>query len=119
MPERPHAPEFRAWPRGTKGGGKDGVTLFSAAQIEAHRALELIDRGLRLALANERGPGFESPTAGLGGFDSDPKRGDENKGSDGMAAPSGSFRWDGPEKPRAKPLPWGGPRRPDMAHLLR
>ena len=118
MPDRPHAPDFFGWPRGLKTRGE---VLFSAAQIEAHRALELIDRGLRLALSHERDPSRapedhrssttfdkEAPPPGeSGGF------GDASGGG-----PPGGFRWDTQANPNAKPLPWGGPTRPDVTQRI-
>lgn len=122
MPERPHGPAFLAWPRGLKrrGGSTRGEALFSAEQIEPHRALELIDRGLRLALANERASsgGEEGGEATAFERHAAPPGESGEGGADvfGGGGPPGGFRWDGPQRdPDAKPLPWGGPRRPDAA----
>lgn len=116
MPERPFAPEFVGWPRGVK--ADVGESLFRSNQIETHHALELITRGLRVALAHERDPASGAAGDSLSGFDSDTAGPDGSPGTNGMG-PRGSFRWDGPPIPNVKPLPWGGPRRPDVAHLLR
>ena len=122
IPERPHAPEFHAWPRG---GAKPprGETLFAPSQIEAHRALELIERGMRLALASEREP---LPHDGEGGGGEGGGEGasferdvDPRSGGDAAGA-AGGFRWEGmPQRdPNAKPLPWGGPTRPDATQRI-
>ena len=108
---------FVAWPQGAKGGETDGTVLFEPGQVEPHTALELIDRGLRLALANERGSLFQVAND-LGSFDAEPK---EKKGSQSTSSmpEEGGVSWDGPARPAAKSMPWIGPTRPDMAHRLR
>ena len=119
LPERPFAPEFHGWPRGGSKPAK-GDVLFRSSQIEAHRALELIDRGLRLALASERDPRVESELATAGatqGFEADPSAtGDETGRQPGGG---GGFQWDGPAQPRGKPIPWNGFSRPEAGRLAR
>ena len=123
LPQRPHAPEFRAWPRGDKADLPRGEALFDAADMETHLALQLVARSLRLALA----PGFSSPDGSQdeGGplFS-----GADPEGEAMPAAPDGSAggqmrgptaQWDGPPRARATPLPWGGPSRPDAQQRLR
>ena len=110
MPERPHAPEFKAWPRGTKPAGR-GQALFDASTLEAHKALELVDSGLRLALHHERDGAFDDEGAESFGADA-PAPGPAAQRPPG----GGGVRWDGPARPdpNAKPLPWAN-QRPDVA----
>ena len=104
LPERPHAPEWRGYGRGAHTMRRAGEPLFNEAQIDAASALELVDRGLRLALADRA----NSET-----FDSAPR---EASGGPDAFGGGGGVRWDSGMPPRRdKPLPWGGPRRPDHA----
>jgi len=79
--------------------------------IEAHRALELIDRGLKLALHSERDAAFDDEEAAA-------RYAADEQTSAAAANPSASsgVRWDGPPQrdPNAKPLPWTS-FRPDVA----
>lgn len=109
LPERPFGPEFHGWPRGVK--PSRGQALFSGSQIEAHRALELIDRGLRLALADTKEASAEVALGGAGvGFEADATDEERSKPADeaGFGGGGGGFRWDGPPQPNAKPIPWQG-----------
>ena len=103
LPAPPHAPEWRGFGRGAKWRG-DGEILFDSSRVDVAQALEMIYRGLRLALADR-----ELTQA----FDGAQEKGAEPS----EAAPFGGVRWDGAgERQRgAKPLPWGGPRRPENA----
>ena len=103
LPAPPHAPEWRGFGKGAK-WRSEGEALFDGTKIDVAQALELVDRGLRLALADRE----LSQT-----FD-----GAQEKSTDSSdAAPFGGVRWGGTgERLRdAKPLPWGGPRRPENA----
>lgn len=121
MPERPHAPAFLAWPRGPKrrGGDLEGEPLVAPGdEIESHVALQLIDRGLRLALANERDAGLNDGGLGEAGpFDEEPKAAGWDDGG-GLRSPQGGVRWDGPRASNAKPLPWNSQRPVNANHRL-
>ena len=41
LPQRPHAPEWLAWPRGPKAALARGDALFDAGQMEPHRVRHL------------------------------------------------------------------------------
>ena len=102
-----------AGPQATAGRG-----ALQCSSIEPHRALELIDRGLRLALASERDPSaeLELSTADAANFEANEKPAAESS-PPGAASMGGAFQWDGPPRPKAKPLPWNGFQPPNTAML--
>jgi len=53
LPPPPHQPVIRAFRRGTKGLNYKGEELFDPSVIETHLALQLTEKVLRLALAQE------------------------------------------------------------------
>jgi thiol-disulfide isomerase/thioredoxin len=54
LPSPPHQPVIRAFRRGTKGLNYNGEELFDPTVIEVHLALQLTEKVLRLALAQEQ-----------------------------------------------------------------
>ena len=128
LPPSPHRPQLKMWRSGDKRPDDErapaalGELLYNPNLLESHVALQIAERALRLAL-HDRLPADEAAStdhaaadpqhAAGGGFqeEREPQRAPE-----GAPTRPSIFQWDGPQM-RHKPLPWGGPTRPDRAML--
>jgi len=128
VPQPPHRPVLKAWPRLAKLGGPrgSGEQLYDVSVLESHIALELLERALRLSLAPEaredaegqRGDYHvekdeekdEQADPGAGGGGPSQARPFDGPKISWTARPS--LQWEGPDH-QAKPIPvegWHGPR---------
>ena len=108
LPRAPHAAVVRAWRRGNKTDLRPtnkGELLYNANEIEAHLALQITERTVRMSLASEvLGEEALSTQGGSPEFDKDKKDDDEDSQPPPFRPPPPM--WNGPERP--KPLPWDG-----------
>ena len=128
LPPSPHRPQLKMWRSGDKRPDDDGAPsakgelLYNPNQLESHVALQIAERAMRLAL-HDRLPTDEADSfdnaaadplhAAGGGFQEEREA---PRAPDGAPTRPSTFQWDGPQM-RHKPLPWGGPTRPDRAML--
>ena len=128
LPPTPHRPLLKVWRSGDKradtapdAAAALGEPLYNANLLESHVALELTERVLRLALHDRLPADADADAAVADARHAASGRYAENqepqRRPDGPSRPD-HFRWDGPAM-RHKPLPWGGPTRPDRAMLGR
>lgn len=99
LPARPHAPVVKGYASGPKEVGVLGETLYNSNEMEPHLALELMERLVRLVLADRLAE--DERENGKGEYESEK----EKKKDDPPPAPHKPL-WNGPPKRQA--LAWGG-----------
>ncbi len=102
MPSRPHAPVVKGYPSGNKTIDTVGEVLYNSNEVEPHVAFEMLERTVRLALA-DRMAESEKARRKEAGYEKEKKDAEKEKSK--PERPSQPL-WNGPR--RREPIAWGG-----------
>jgi hypothetical protein len=100
LPGKPHAPVVKGYVMGEKTAKPLGEVLYNANEVEPHVALELLERTIRLSLADRLSNSTDADDKPDSLYEKDkPDKKDD-------PPPPPEPMWNGPK--RRDPLPWGG-----------